>query len=124
MADQATVKRSDSAAVRPGTLSNGTGESAGTGKNGAASGDLVGNVAEFGESLLTLGELQARLAALEFKQNIEAGKVGGAIGLTGAILALASLPLVLAGAGELLVSELGMRRGFAFLVVGVVTLAL
>ena len=52
--------------------------------------DVVTNVAEFGENLLTLAELQARLAAIELKQNIEGVKVGGAIIVAGAVLAMAA----------------------------------
>ena len=44
--------------------------------------------------------------------------------LSGAVLGIAGLPIVLAGIAELLVSELGMRRGFAWLGVGVVVLAI
>ena len=85
---------------------------------------MVTNIAEFGENLLTLAELQARLAAIELKQNVEAVKVSGAVILAGAVLAIAALPIALAGIAELLVSELGMSRGFALIAVAVAAFAI
>jgi len=87
------------------------------GENGASPGDVVTNVAEFGEDLLSLAELQTRLAAIEVKQNLEAVRRGAAILVTGSVLALAALPIALAGIAELLVSMLGMNRGAALLAV-------
>jgi hypothetical protein len=90
----------------------------------AGPGNVVSGVAEFGENLLTLAELQARLVALELQQNLEAAKIPVPVILAGAVLAVVSLPLVLAGIAELLVSELGMKRGYALLGVAVVALAI
>ncbi len=42
--------------------------------------------------------------------------------LTGVVIGVASVPLVLAGIAELLVSEMGMKRGYAFLGVAIVSL--
>ena len=39
-------------------------------------GQVVSNVAGFGENLLNLAELQARMAAMELRQNVEAVKTG------------------------------------------------
>jgi hypothetical protein len=94
------------------------------GENGAKPGDVVSNLAEFGENLLSLGELQTRLAALELKQNLEASKAGGAMLLAGSLLAFSSVPIVLAGLAELLVSELGMKQGYALLSVAFVSLVM
>jgi hypothetical protein len=85
---------------------------------------VVSNVAEFGENLLTLAELQARLAALELQQNSEVARISGPVILAGIVLAVVSFPLVLAGVAELLVSELGMKRGYALLSVAVAALAI
>jgi hypothetical protein len=85
---------------------------------------MVSGVAEFGENLLSLAELQARLVALELQQNLQAAKIRVPVILAGAVLAVVSLPLVLAGIAELLVSELGMKRGYALLGVAVVALAI
>jgi hypothetical protein len=82
------------------------------------------NVAGFGENLLNLTELQARMAAVELRQNIEAVKTGGIVLVTGTVIALAALPVVLVGIAELLVYELGWQRGLAFLAVGLTTLGI
>jgi hypothetical protein len=85
---------------------------------------VVSGVAGLGEDLLNLGELQARLVAVELRQNLSAVKIGGAAILAGSILAIVSLPIVLAGCAELLVSEVGLKRGHAFLGVGAVSIIL
>ncbi len=66
MADQATVKTNGPAGNRLGAIPAGPGAGPTPANNGNASGPgaMVTNVAEFGENLLTLTELQARLAGL------------------------------------------------------------
>jgi uncharacterized membrane protein YqjE len=80
---------------------------------------MVSNVAGVGEDLVNLAELQARLAAIELKHNIQAVRLGGAVILAGLVLALAGLPIALAGIAELLVSYLEMSRGWALIAVAV-----
>jgi hypothetical protein len=80
-----------------------------------AAGTVVSSVAEFGENLFTLTELQAKLAALELRHNLNATKAGATVILGGIALALAGLPLALLGIAELCVSELGFKRGYALL---------
>jgi Putative Actinobacterial Holin-X, holin superfamily III len=126
MADQATVKANAPAANRLGAIHPGSGAGPISSDNGntPCPGDMVTNVAEFGENLLNLAELQARLVALELKQDVQTVKINAPVILGGAVLGIAGLPIVLAGIAELLVSELGMRRGFALLGVAVVVLAI
>jgi hypothetical protein len=125
MADQATLKTNGPALVAGRQGANRAGAVASSSKeNGAGPGDLVTNFFEFGENVLSLAELQARLGAIELKQNIEAIKIAGAVVLGGTILALAGLPIALGGIAELLVSELGMKRGFAWLSVAIATFAI
>ena len=95
-----------------------------TNGNGSSRGDVVGGLAEFGDDLLSLAELQARLAAMELRQNVAAARFGGAIIGVAAVLALAALPVALAGVAELLVAFAGMNRGFALLAVAGVTIAI
>jgi Putative Actinobacterial Holin-X, holin superfamily III len=114
MADQATLT------TRNGPASNSSGASSGNGASTTAekqpnANTVVSNVAGFGENLLTLGELQARLAAKELVQNLQAAKNASALGLAGFLIAVASIPIVLMGIAELLVSELAMKRGYALL---------
>jgi hypothetical protein len=85
----------------------------GAGKSGASA--VVSGVAGLGEDLLNLAELQSRLAAIELRQNLNAVKAGGAVILAGSIVAIASLPVALIAIAELLVSELGFKRGHALL---------
>ena len=76
-------------------------------------GQVVSSVAGFGENMLNLAELQARMAAVELRQNVDMLKIAGAIVVTAVMIALASFPILLAGAAEVLVSEFHWRRGFA-----------
>ena len=71
--------------------------------------------------MLNLAELQARMAALELRQNVDMLKIAGAIVVTAVMIALASFPILLAGAAEVLVSEFHWRRGFALITVGLAT---
>ena len=107
MADQAAVTKTNGYAP--------SGENSGgdvsTTESGASA--VVTNVAGFGEDLLNLAELQARLAALEVRQNLDLVKTGGAIIATGLVVAVSALPVGLVGIAELLVSEMGLKRGYA-----------
>jgi hypothetical protein len=126
MADQATLKTNGPAGTHLGALPAGSGADSTSASNGNTTGPgaVVTNVAEFGENLLSLAELQFRLTVLELKQDVRAAKVSAPVILGGAVLGIASLPIVLAGIAELLVSELGMKRGFALLGVAVVALVI
>jgi MFS family permease len=115
MVDQASVRNNGAAAARI-TANRLSSESS----EPAAPTAVVSSAAEFGENLFTLTELQAKLVAIELRQNIEATRLGGSIILGGAVLALASLPVALAGVAELLVGEMGLKRGYALLIVAAV----
>jgi hypothetical protein len=119
MANQAAVTAANGPAARSPSLG---GDSSAKGRfladdTSRNPSSLVNNVAGFGENLLSLTELQARLSVMELRQNIEAAKTGGAVVLAGFILAVAGLPLALAGIAELLVSELALKRSYALLIV-------
>jgi len=107
------------AAASPSDTSAGSGQG-----NASGPGDVVSNVASLGEDLLSLGELQARLAAIELKQNIQAVQFGSAVIAGGAVLGMAGLPIALAGIAELLVSYAGLGRGWALIAVAVATFAI
>jgi hypothetical protein len=83
---------------------------------------VVSNVAGFGEDLLNLVELQAKLAVLEARQNLDVVKTGGTLIATGLVVAVAALPVGLVGIAELLVSEMGWKRGYALLTVAVIAI--
>ncbi len=117
MADQATMTRFNTPTANGAAAqlnSGAVGSSAANAFDPSASG-MMNSVAGFGENLLTLGELQARLTAIEIRQNLDSVKHGGALFVAGSILAISSLPVVMVGVAELLVSELGMKRGYALL---------
>jgi hypothetical protein len=127
MVDQATMNASNGSGGSAGPQSGAqppTARASGAADAPASAGQVASNVAGFGENLLNMAELQAKMSAIELRQNIEALRIVAAVGLTGAILALAALPIVLAGIAELLVTELAFRRGSAFLTVGFTALAI
>jgi hypothetical protein len=125
MADQATMKingpaTSGSAAGRRGAMPPGASGRDADSSDSAGPGDVVTNVAEFGENLLTLAELQAKMAAIELKQNVQAVKFGGAVLVTGAVVGVAALPVALLGIAGLLATALNIPLGAAQLIVATV----
>ena len=73
--------RSDETRAHPNgreTASNGDGRR--SGPDMRTGGDMVmRSVAGFGENLLTLAELQARLATVELRQNLDAARSGAVL---------------------------------------------
>ena len=127
MADQATLSSGNGfpAAVRSSGGDRGSAAESSAGlRSDTPAGQVVSNVTGFGENLLSLTELQARMAAVELRQNIEAVKTASVLVLSGVVIAVAAVPVVLSGVAELLVSLLAWQRGYAFLGVGAVTIVL
>jgi hypothetical protein len=92
------------------------GENGRAGSDMRAGGDLVmRGVAGFGENLLTLAELLARLAKIELRQLLEAARASVVLALCSALAMCSGLIIMLGGLAELMVSELGMKRGYALL---------
>ncbi len=89
----------------------------------AGSDMVMKSVAGFGENLLTLAELQARLAKIELRQNLEAARAGIFLAIGSAVASCSGLIIMLAGLAELMVSELGIRRGYALLTVAASAIA-
>jgi hypothetical protein len=113
MANQTSVTKANGRATSGGNFDGGSlPENTESGANA-----VVSNVAGFGEDLLNLAELQIRLTAVEMRQNLNVFKAGGALMATGLIVAVAGLPVGLVGIAELLVSEMGLKRGYALLTV-------
>ena len=115
MADQATMTRFAGPTANGAAAQESSGSVRSPAANDPSAPGMMNSVAGFGDSLLTLGELQARLTAIEVRQNLESVKTGGALIVAGSILAIASLPVLMVGLAELLVSETGMKRGYALL---------
>jgi hypothetical protein len=120
MANQTTVTKQNGRAASGGKSDGGPLPENSLAEAGANA--VVSNVAGFGEDLLNLAELQTRLTAVEIRQNLDVVKTGGALLATGLIIAVAGLPVVLVGIAELLVSEMGLKRGYALLTVAAVAI--
>ena len=120
MVDQATMTRftGPTANGSAAQAHSGSVRSAGTDVLDPSASGMMNSVAGFGENLLTLAELQARLTAIEIRQNLDSVKNGGALFVAGLILAFSSLPVLMVGVAELLVSEFGMKRGYSLLTAG------
>jgi Putative Actinobacterial Holin-X, holin superfamily III len=127
MADQATLIRKNGSRdpVRPSASAEaGGGRSSPALGTEAAAGQVVSGVAGFGENMLNLAELQARMAAIELRQNVDTMKTAGAVLVGTVVIAVAAFPILLASIAELLVSEAGWRRGYALLTVGLATIGI
>jgi len=95
MADQASVRNGH------GARNNGSG--------------MASRLAEFGNDVATLAELQARLAAIELKENTERSVLPIVFLAGAAALLLASLFVALMGVAWLLARALAIHQGWALL---------
>lgn len=91
---------------------------------GPAPEGVFGSLAEFGNDVATLAELQARLALIDLKESTDRARFPLALILLGAALALACLPVALIGGAELLAEALGWSHGLALLAVAGIALVL
>jgi Putative Actinobacterial Holin-X, holin superfamily III len=106
MVDQASVSRG-----------NGT-------NNHASPLGVVSNLADFGNDIATLVELQVKLAALDAQEATARATVPMALLGTGAVVGLGTIPVILMGLADLIASSTRLSAGSAQLIVGLVTLAL
>ena len=81
---------------------------------GSRSVELDG-VAEFVDDLTSLAELQAELAAADFRDAARKSAVPIVLTLVGLVMIVASVPVALLGAGWLLSSALKIHQGWAML---------
>jgi len=100
MADQATVSRNHGS------------------NNQASPLTLVSNIADFGNDIATLAELQAKLTLLDAKDAAAKATtplifLGG-----GLVLGLASLPVIMIGVADLIARSANIPTGVALLIVG------
>lgn len=94
MDDQASVNK---------TQSNGSGEG------------VVGSIAEFGNDIATLTELQLQLFSFDLKAATARAVVPVAVLAAGLVILLGSVPVLVAGAGLLLAGALGISNGLGLL---------
>jgi uncharacterized membrane protein YqjE len=79
---------------------------------------VVGGIAEFGNDMATLVELQAKLALIDLKQATAKAILPIAFSVIGLALVLASLPVILLGVALLLAALLHISEGWAMLLTG------
>jgi uncharacterized membrane protein YqjE len=93
--------------------------------NGNANGESVlGGIAGFSSDVMSLAELQAKLAALDLKESAARAAVPLALGSAGLGLALGSVPVFLAGAALLLAPVLKISIGLALLLAAAAAIVL
>ena len=85
---------------------------------------VVGNIADFGNDIATLAELQAKLTLLDARAAASKATTPVAMLVVGAAVALASLPVILIGVAEVIASAFKISGGVASLIVGISALAL
>jgi len=97
----------------------------GTGSTGqAAPGSVVGNIAEFGNDVATLAELQAKLTMHDAKECLARATIPLIVIGLAVALALGSVPVVLIGLADLIARGTGLSPEAARLIVGIVALGL
>jgi uncharacterized membrane protein YqjE len=106
MADQASVSDSKSAA------------------NGSPEGRVVGGIADFGNDVATLAELQLQLAQLDLQECVAQAKIPAAVIAAGLVVALGSVPVVLLGVAKLVALALNIGEGWGTLLTGIAALVL
>ena len=85
---------------------------------------VVSNLADFGNDIATLAELQAKLAVLDAKESVARATTPLIVLGAGAAVALASLPVILLGLADLIASNTRVSPGLARLLVGLGALIL
>lgn len=89
--------------------------------NGSGEG-MVGSIAGFGNSIASLAELQAKLAALDFQETKARGVVPLGVALASLVVFLGAVPVALGGVALVVASAFALSTGVALLLTGVVTL--
>jgi len=102
----------------------GEGNADGRSSNGTPEGRLVGGIAEFGNDIATLAELQYKLAMLDMSEATRKALIPLALMVVGASFILGALPVLLFGVAELIVSAFNIRIGWALLLTSVTTIVL
>jgi hypothetical protein len=85
---------------------------------------VVGNIADFGNDIATLAELQAKLAALDARDCAARATIPLVVLGGGAAVAFASLPVILIGLADLIAAHSQLSAGAAQLAVGLGALVL
>ncbi len=94
----------------------------GQGNPQASPASMVGNIAEFGNDVATLAELQAKLAAYDAKDCLAKATTPAILLGVGVAFALGSIPVLLIAVADLIAGAAQISPGAARLIVGLVTL--
>jgi hypothetical protein len=92
--------------------------------SGNGNGTIVGSIADFGNDVATLVELQARLASVDTRESVARATVPLAVAGAGAVVLLASVSVILFGLADLVASALAISPGLARSLTGLVSLTL
>jgi hypothetical protein len=85
---------------------------------------IVSNIADFGNDIATLAELQSKLTLLDAKEAAARATVPVIALAVGLVVALGSVPVLLIGLADLIASNTRLSAGTAQLIVGAVGFAL
>jgi hypothetical protein len=91
--------------------------------NGRGVMSIVGSVAEFGDDIATLAELQAKLAATDLKETVEKATVPVVFLGVGVLLLMGAVPIVLIGLALTLAKLTTVPIAYAMLLVAILALA-
>jgi uncharacterized membrane protein YqjE len=86
--------------------------------------NMVGSIADFGNNVATLAELQLKLAALDFKETAAQALIPLALAVVGLVVLLASVPVAIGGVALLIAQATTLTIGGALLLTALVTLVL
>jgi hypothetical protein len=94
-------------------------------RNGHAPGSpgVVGSIAELGNDIMNLAELQAKLVALDAKEAASRATLAVSAVALGLVIAVASVPVALLGLADVLARTLQIQPGWAMLLTAAVALA-
>jgi len=91
--------------------------------NGSAEG-MVGSIADFGNDVATLAELQLKLAAFDFKETTAKALVPLSLVAVGLVVLLGSVPVALGGLALLVAQLFSITIGWALLLTALVIMIL
>ena len=94
------------------------------GSNNGSAENMVGSIADFGNDVATLAELQLKLATLDFKETMGRALVPLSLVVVGLVVILSSVPVAIGGLALLVAQVTGLAMGWALLLTALVTLGL
>jgi len=96
----------------------------GSKRNGSPEAQVVGGVAELGNDIATLVELQGKLAVADLKESLGKASVPIVLIAIGVCSLLGAVPVLLFGVAELVAVALNIGHGWALLLTSVVAMVI